>query len=59
MDAPELHRELVPAFQAAVADLGITSTSDLLHRANQVTQFLPRLWQATEDIMARNPGISG
>ncbi|MFF4830296.1 hypothetical protein [Streptomyces sp. NPDC001315] len=58
-DAPELHHALAPAFQAAVTDLGISSTEDLLHRAEAVTRFLPRLWQTAEDIMASNPDISG
>jgi hypothetical protein len=57
-DAPELHHALTPAFQAAVTDLGIRSTRDILHRAEEVTHFLPRLWQTIEDILASNPGIS-
>lgn len=57
-DSPELHHALAPAFQAAVADLGIGSTEDILHRAGEVIRFLPRLWQTTEDILASNPGIS-
>jgi hypothetical protein len=56
-DAPELHHARTPAFQAAVTDLGISSTEDILHRAEEVTRFLPRLWQAAEDILASNPGI--
>lgn len=58
-DAPELHRALAPAFHAAVDDLGISSTEDILHRAGEVTRFLPRLWQTAEDIMASNPEIGG
>ncbi|MEV8311933.1 hypothetical protein AB0P36_32600 [Streptomyces flavidovirens] len=57
-DAPRLHNSHAPAFQAAVADLGISSSSDLLHRAEEVTRFLPRLWQATEDILTNNPKIT-
>ncbi|MER5184155.1 hypothetical protein ABT009_38475 [Streptomyces sp. NPDC002896] len=57
-DAPELHEALAPAFRAAVADLGISSTQDLLHRAGEVNRFLPRLWQTTEDILAGNPDIT-
>ncbi|KAK1181605.1 hypothetical protein B7755_027760 [Streptomyces sp. NBS 14/10] len=49
-DAPETHQALTPPFRAALADLGITSTSDLLHRAEEVTRFLPRLWQTAEAI---------
>ncbi|MFD7812878.1 hypothetical protein ACFV6E_08035 [Streptomyces sp. NPDC059785] len=57
-DAPELHHALAPAFRAAVTDLGIGSTEDILHRAGEVTRFLPRLWRTAEDILASNPGIS-
>ncbi|MER6032042.1 hypothetical protein [Streptomyces sp. NPDC001851] len=57
-DAPQLHKALSPAFQAAVTDLGISSTLDLIHRAEQVTRFLPRLWQTTEDILNNNPDIT-
>ncbi len=56
--APDLQHSLVPAFEAAVADLGITSTSDILHRADEVIRFLPRLWETTEAILPANPGIS-
>lgn len=57
-DSPERHEALTPAFEAAVADLGIGSTRDLLHRAEEVTRFLPRLWQTTEDILTGNPDIT-
>lgn len=57
-DAPRLHETLAPAFQAAVTDLGISSTRDLLHRAEEATRFLPRLWQTTEHILTSNPNIT-
>ncbi|MFF2327650.1 MULTISPECIES: hypothetical protein [unclassified Streptomyces] len=57
-DAPGLHDALAPAFHAAVTDLGISSTGDLLHRAEEVTRFLPRLWRTAEYILANNPDIS-
>jgi len=57
-DAPDVQRALAPAFDAIVADLGITSSDDLLRRAEAVTQFLPRLWETTEAILAANPDIS-
>ncbi|MGW1028164.1 hypothetical protein ACWD4J_31495 [Streptomyces sp. NPDC002577] len=57
-DAPQLHEALAPAFRAAVSDLGISSTADLLHRAAEVTRFLPRLWRTTEDILGSNPDIT-
>ncbi|MES4900961.1 MULTISPECIES: hypothetical protein [unclassified Streptomyces] len=50
-DAPEAHQALTPPFRAAVADLGIASTADLLHRAEEVTRFLPRLWRTAEAII--------
>jgi hypothetical protein len=58
-DAPRLHEARAPAFRAAVADLGLTSTEDLLGRAAEVTRFVPRLWQAAENILAGNPHITG
>jgi hypothetical protein len=58
-DAPRLHEALAPAFRAAVADLGISSTHDLLHRAEEVTRFLPRLWRTTENILTSDPDITG
>lgn len=57
-DAPQLHEALAPAFQAAVTELGISSTHDLIHRAEEVTRFLPRLWQTAEDILRSNCGIT-
>ncbi|MER6272513.1 hypothetical protein [Streptomyces sp900105755] len=57
-DAPQLHDALAPAFQAAVTDLGISSTRDLIHRAEEVTRFLPRLWQTTESVLGSNPKLT-
>jgi len=57
-DAPlELQRSHTPAFDDMIADLGITSTHDLTRRAKEVIQFLPKLWEITEDIMSKNSGI--
>jgi hypothetical protein len=56
-DAPDLQRSLAPAFDAIVADLGITSTGTLIRRAEDVIQFLPRLWETTQAILFANPGI--
>ncbi|MFB7307570.1 hypothetical protein [Streptomyces sp. NPDC056192] len=55
-DAPELHAARTPAFRAAVADLGITSTDDLLRRAEDVGRFLPRLWRTAEEILDKSVG---
>ncbi|MDR8411494.1 hypothetical protein MTP10_22500 [Nonomuraea sp. 3-1Str] len=57
-DAPSLHRSRLPSFEAALADLGITSSGDLRRRAAEVTRFLPRLAQATEHILGTNPAIT-
>ncbi|MEV1286324.1 hypothetical protein [Micromonospora sp. NPDC049679] len=55
---PDLRQQLGPAFEAVVADLGITSTEDLLSRAADVTRFLPSLWATTEAILSANPDVS-
>lgn len=55
-DAPELHRARLPAFRAAVADLGVTSTEDLLRRGEEVIAFLPGLRQTAERILAAATG---
>ncbi|MBO0993782.1 hypothetical protein [Bacillus sp. SD088] len=57
IDAPSLHHEYFPSFQAAVGDLGIFSTVDLLQRAETALQFLPGLWTVTEDILNNNQQI--
>lgn len=54
---PDLQRALIPSFHAVIADLGITSTNDLIHRAEDVIQFLPKLWETTEAILSANPSI--
>lgn len=54
---PDLQRALAPAFDAIIADLGITSTDTLISRAEDVIQFLPRLWETTEAFLFANPGI--
>ncbi|MFD0343145.1 hypothetical protein ACFVH0_31455 [Streptomyces sp. NPDC127117] len=58
-DAPELHLARLPSFLEAVADLGITSTDDLLRRGEQVIGFLPGLRRAAGQILAANTGITG
>ncbi|MFG3136267.1 hypothetical protein ACGFZA_08590 [Streptomyces sp. NPDC048211] len=58
-DAPALHAARLPAFREAVADLtGIASPGDLTVRRAEVLRFLPRLWAATESVMAANPEIT-
>ncbi|MFF2897553.1 hypothetical protein [Streptomyces sp. NPDC057966] len=58
-DAPALHRARLPAFLAAVADLGITSADDLVRRGEEVIAFLPTLRRTAETILAANTGITG
>ncbi|WP_308420006.1 hypothetical protein [Pullulanibacillus pueri] len=58
-DAPEREQELAPAFNDAVAELvGITSIEDLFQRAEDGLQFLPKLWEVAEAIIAANPIIT-
>jgi hypothetical protein len=57
-DAPvELRQSLEPAFRAAVAELGIASLDDIIHRAGEVNTFLPRLATVAEAIMDANSEI--
>ncbi|WP_219834564.1 hypothetical protein [Paenibacillus sp. R14(2021)] len=56
-DAPGWHAERLPAFQAAIAELGITSTAELFKRAEAVTAFLPALREAAEAILSNNPAV--
>lgn len=56
-DAPTLHHEYLPAFEAIVRDLGITAIHDIPDRAEEVLHFLPTLWEVTEDILSKNPNI--
>jgi hypothetical protein len=58
VDAPELLRAHRPAFESAVADLGIGSIADLHRRAADALAFLPRLDRTTETILTTNPGIT-
>lgn len=57
-DDPQLHHERTPAFQTAVADLGIASPEDLLQRGTELTRFLPPLWHVAQKIMKHNPDIT-
>jgi len=55
--SPGIQRVLAPVFDAIVADLGVASTDDILRRAEDVTHFLPKLWETTEEILSANPEI--
>jgi hypothetical protein len=57
-DAPaEMQDRSDAGFRQLLADLGIASPTDLQQRGEQVRQFLPRVWETAEAIMAANPGI--
>ena len=57
-DAPvELQQRFRPGYRRLLADLGIASFADLRRRGAQVEDFVPRLWEVAEAIMAANPGI--
>jgi hypothetical protein len=49
---PRVQHAFAPAFRAVVADLGITSTDDIFCRVEEVTRFLPKLWETTETILS-------
>jgi hypothetical protein len=57
-DAPlERQKRYDPGYRDLLADLGITSPADLQQRGEEVKEFLPRLWEVAEAILAANPGI--
>jgi hypothetical protein len=56
-DAPAAEARHRPGFEALLADLGIASPADLGRRAQAVRDFLPRLDQAAEAVLAANPAI--
>ncbi|MFI5527707.1 hypothetical protein ACIA8O_04030 [Kitasatospora sp. NPDC051853] len=53
VDAPDTHERLTPHFTAAVADLGINTTGELLARRKATLAALPGLRQLTERIIAQ------
>jgi hypothetical protein len=57
-DAPARHRERLPAFRAAAADLGAGSAADLPGRAQPVSAFLPRLAAAAGAVVAADPDVA-
>ncbi len=56
-DAPGRERALRPAFEAAVADLGVVSAAQRRRRADALLGSLPRWW-AVADAIARR-GVAG
>jgi hypothetical protein len=57
-DAPaEMRERLGSGYRELLADIGITSSADLVSRSDAVRAFLPRLWDDAEAIIAANPEI--
>lgn len=57
-DAPRATQERFKlAYQELLDDLGIPSPAVLQQRHDQVRDYLPRVWEVTETIIALNPGI--
>lgn len=54
---PDVQRALAPALYDVLADLGITSSGDLLTRAGAAIDALPRVWATAEAILSANPAI--
>lgn len=58
-DAPrDVQRAHAAAFAEVLADLGITSTDDLLTRATAAIEFLPAVWVTAEAILSANPAVT-
>ncbi|MDH6114185.1 hypothetical protein P3T36_000586 [Kitasatospora sp. MAP12-15] len=57
-DAPDRGHALAPAFEEVLADLGITSPSDLLAKAKETVAALPALWETAQEILAANRDIT-
>lgn len=55
--SPAQQRELVPAFESVLADLGLTRPEAFARRAEEVLAFLPALWEIAERIVATGSGI--
>jgi hypothetical protein len=57
-DAPTaLQRELMPAFESILSDMGVLTEEGLKERARAVTAYLPRLRDSMERILAGNDEI--
>jgi hypothetical protein len=56
-DAPASTRAFTPGFADLLGDLGFTSPADVTRRAQDVHDFLPRLSEMKEEILAVNPDI--
>ena len=56
-DAPATRARFDAGFGELLGDLGIASAADRRRRAQAVLDFLPRLREVTEEILAANPAI--
>jgi hypothetical protein len=57
-DAPLATQEkFSPGYRELLGDFGVTSLADLQQRKDQLREFLPRVWEVAEAIMAANPEI--
>ncbi len=52
-----MQEQFDPGYRALLADLGITSSTDLQRRGEQIRDSLPQVWAVSEAIMAANPDI--
>src|SRR5579884_501523 len=57
-DAPvEMQERFRPGYRQLLGDLDIASFPDLQRRSEQVKEYIPRVWEVAEAIMAANPEI--
>ncbi|MCM3784898.1 hypothetical protein M3231_18170 [Neobacillus mesonae] len=56
--APEQKRELEPAFESLIKDLGIDTHEAYMERAQDILNFLPVLSKVADEIMNAHPEIS-
>lgn len=56
-DAPEQYAQFMPGFQRLLADLNVTSFTDLQRGSEAVKAFLPELWCVAAAILTANPQI--
>jgi hypothetical protein len=57
-DAPrKVEAEFSAGYLELLGDLGVASSADLRRRSQEVEEFLPRLWEEAEAIMAANSSI--
>ena len=56
-DAPGLHEQFLPGFQALLADLDITAPSEFTRRAVEIEAFLPRVCKVAAAIVDENPWV--